>query len=373
MKKIISLALATVLIIGCCLGLASCGGGSGAPDGMKLVRGSDALGYYFYAPEEWTVSNHGDISAVYVSAIDTTSVTFVKSEMPEILTEETELAAITRYFGEEIASLSAALEPSVVSGITECNFGKEDAKADRAYEAAYTVNYDSGNNDENGNSVKVKIGIWQIFVIKGDEFFIFTFSSSKQLESSQEKSRYDRHLESVKKIVSEFKFVEKSGEEDPKKEYPTVDGYMLISDRVHTGFDFYVPLGYTPDFPTDDSQFVSASRDGITVSMGRAERPTSTPMADEYFKDQVDRIAAIAEITAEPTTSAKIHIKDNVLSEFTEYSFKYNGVEYKVYQVLAREATNQYTETYLFTYTARTDLYDANLAEAKDILARVEY
>ena len=73
------LVLSVILLIGC--------GSDGAPDGMQLVSGGPELGYYFYAPEEWTVSNTGDISSVYVSRIDTTSVSFAEIDPKSFLSK----------------------------------------------------------------------------------------------------------------------------------------------------------------------------------------------------------------------------------------------------------------------------------------------
>ena len=46
MKKTLALLLTIIIAL---LTLAGCGAGSDAPEGMQTVRGSDALGYYFYA------------------------------------------------------------------------------------------------------------------------------------------------------------------------------------------------------------------------------------------------------------------------------------------------------------------------------------
>ena len=83
MKRITAILLALNIITCSLFGLTSCGeADDGAPEGMQLVYGSDTLGYYFYGPEEWVVANLGDIACTYASKIDTTSMTFAKSEMP---------------------------------------------------------------------------------------------------------------------------------------------------------------------------------------------------------------------------------------------------------------------------------------------------
>ena len=93
MKKLgfVAIAIAILTLF------ASCGGGDDLPEGMQLVRGGDDVGYYFYAPEEWTVANNGEISAAYASKIDISSVTFAPSSAP--------MGDIASYF-ENAASFS---------------------------------------------------------------------------------------------------------------------------------------------------------------------------------------------------------------------------------------------------------------------------
>ena len=77
MKKLIALILSLTTIFLSLISLTSCGDDKDeTPEGMQLVYGGKNAGYYFYAPEEWTVSNIGAIKSAYVSRLDTTSVSF---------------------------------------------------------------------------------------------------------------------------------------------------------------------------------------------------------------------------------------------------------------------------------------------------------
>jgi len=74
MKKFCLIALIIISIFA----LASCKDTGDVPEGMQLVGGGEGKGYYFYAPEEWTVTSLGGIDAAYVSNVNTTSVTFTE-------------------------------------------------------------------------------------------------------------------------------------------------------------------------------------------------------------------------------------------------------------------------------------------------------
>ena len=80
MKKLIALILVIILTA---FPLVACKKDDGIPEGMQLVRGSDALGYYFYSPLGWIAASQGKIASSYVSTIDSTSVTLVEAKMPE--------------------------------------------------------------------------------------------------------------------------------------------------------------------------------------------------------------------------------------------------------------------------------------------------
>ena len=77
MKKSITLISLITILFALVFSLAGCSG-SDTRDGMQLVAGGESLGYYFYAPEEWTPSSVGEIKAAYISRVDPTSVSFAE-------------------------------------------------------------------------------------------------------------------------------------------------------------------------------------------------------------------------------------------------------------------------------------------------------
>ena len=231
MKRIISLLLITVMMVGAALALGSCAPASDVPGGMQLVRGSDALGYYFYSPEGWVVANQGNIAATYASKIDTSSVTFVKAEMPTV--------DIGAYFEGEIAKLPENFEAKVLKVPEECDFGKEGERADKAYKATFSYTYG-----------EYEMCSMQIYITEGEDFYIFTYTASLAKRSESE-TYYDSHLAYVNTMIEQFRFVEKSGEVgEDAPEYEKVDGYYLVSDKSVCYFDFYMPEGWTVDMST---------------------------------------------------------------------------------------------------------------------------
>lgn len=365
MKKIVSLSLVIIMVLGVCLALSACAPASDMPSGMQLAYGSEAVGYYFYVPEEWTVSNQGNIKCAYVSALDTTSVTLVKTTTPDTLTSPTatEEEAYLAYFTAECDRLPDTMECEVTLLPTACDFGTEDGRADKAYKATY--NYKYGNH---------KMGCMQIFITEGEDFYILTYTSSLATYAGED-SYYTFHLEQLNSIINNFKFVDAEGEvAEDGEDYPLVDGYYLVSDRDTTRFDLYIPETYKTDFPTAGSSFISASReDGSTITMSEATYNAAN--FDGYWDNRLSQLALVAENVSERTDKKIIDFGyDYLIGAYVEYGYTMDGVEYKVYQALVKESRNVFDQhIFVFTYTTTTDLYEANLEEAMDILMRVGF
>lgn len=349
MKKTVSILLILIMLLGAMLSLASCGRADGAPESMQLVRGSDALGYYFYAPEEWTVANHGEMATAFVSKLDTTSVSFVKVEKPDVSIED--------YYKGELERFPEGFAVTPVKeGLEECDFGQEGFRPDKAYKAVYSYKYD-----------KYSFRCMQIYVYEGEDFYIFTYTSSEDLRDG-ENSYYDSHMTSLNKVLTTFKFVDKSGEiKDEAPIYPEVDGYYLISNKNVCYFDFYMPKNYTVDFATS---MVSVSHaDGSNVNISEA---TYGGVDDNgYWKHRFEELELIADNVLASGEKFTIEMKgDNTRAVGLEYTYTFEGKDYKVYQALI--VVNNW-RGFVFTYTAEAGNYDAHLEDAKDMLARLEF
>ena len=79
MKKIGAILILIATLCASMFCLTSCSDGESLPEGMQLIAGGESLGYYFYGPEEWTVSNIGEIKSAYASRVDTSSASSLPS------------------------------------------------------------------------------------------------------------------------------------------------------------------------------------------------------------------------------------------------------------------------------------------------------
>ncbi len=359
MRKILCFVLAMVTILSV-LSLTSCKKGDGAPDGMQVLRAGSEYGYNIYAPEEWTVSNYGDIAAAYVSKLDSTSITFVKADAPE--------GELDTYFDTEMAKFP--FDITVNKRNEPTTFGNASSSF------KYTYSYTYGESE---------IGVMQIFVYNDADFYIFTYTSGLK-DKGDGVSYYESYLEKVESVINSFEFIAKSGEVS-KPNYTTDErGYILASDKSVCGFEMYVPSAYKVDY---SSGMVSVSRDdGTSINVSKA---TYTNVQKEtYWEHRLGEIEAIADKTVdsngkEVTTVKEITTLTDVTGEvFVEndgalsavkwaYAFEYTyalgGVEYHVYQVLIRDVM----DGYVYTYTAKETNYATHIDEAKSILSEIKF
>lgn len=343
MKRILA-ALIIVITLFSVLAMSSCGKNDGAPDGMQLVRGGEDVGYNFWGPEEWVVSNFGNISCTYASKIDMSSMTFAETEKPA--------GTIAEYFESEKTKFPYEITVSVNGD--DCGFGNADKLAKKY---VYTYTYKD-----------FSYTCMQIFVTNSDSFYIFTYTASNAQRNTGEDSYYNFYLEKVNEVISVFEFTGKSAAENSEAKYERDDdGYILISDEILSGFKMYVPETFKPDY---SSALVSASHaDGSNFSMAQA---TYTGVeSKDYWSARKDSINAFANNSLEEIETAKqISIKNTRWAIAYEYTYVYDNVKYHVYQI---QIVANATTGYVFTYTATEDNYNAHLNEMNKVLDKVEF
>ena len=348
MKRILATLLALALIISSLLALTSCSKSDGAPDGMALVKGGEDVGYYFYGPEEWVVSNLGSIACTYASKIDTTSMTFTKSEKPAVSVKE--------YFESEKAKFP--FEINVTVDGESCTFGNADTLATKY---VYTYTYKD-----------ISYTCMQIFVTNADSFYIFTYTANN-VAYSDEQTYYQFYLEKATAVIDAFKFTTANPTAQPEPEYVRdADGYILVSDETLAGFKMYVPDSYKVDYST--ALISVTNRDGANISMSQLTYTGVTFL--EYWQTRMDNINAFANGTCQGVRPLdKDNIETVVIAgtnnaKAYEYTYTYEGVTYHVYQVIIIENG---VNGYVFTYTADETVYDKHLEDAKKVLYKVEY
>ena len=342
------------------LSLTSCKKGDGAPDGMQVLRAGAEYGYNIYVPEEWTVSNYGDIAAAYVSKLDSTSITFAKAEAPD--------GDLDTYFDVEMAKLP--FEVTVNKRNESTAFGNASA----AFK--YTYSYTYGESE---------IGVMQIFVYNGSDFYIFTYTSGLK-DKGDGVSYYESYLEKVGNVINSFEFIAKSGNAT-EPEYKTDErGYILASNKAVCGFEMYVPNAYKVDY---SSGMVSVSRDdGSSINVSKAtytnvQKETYwehrlkeiEAIADKVLDENGESVTSVEEITSLLDVTGEVFGEnDGILSAVKwayafEYTYTLGGIEYHVYQVLVRDVM----DGYVYTYTAKEVNYAKHIEEAKSILSEIKF
>ncbi len=343
MKKI---TLFTVLIISLVLAFVSCTDGDGAPTGMKLVKGGEDVGYSFYVPSEWTVSNQGVVARAHVSSVDTTSVSVVEIATPEddALTAE---AALVDYFRADIPNFP--YEITLTANGDTCTFGNVDI----AYKFVYTFKYQN-----------INYKAMQILATYGTRSYIFTYQSSGEL-MREDTTYFDYYYDMVDKIIKEFKFTDKTVGTESAPEI--LDGYYLASDKKLSGFELYAPANSRCEY----SGGMVSIRLNESANISLAKATDTGGSVKVYYETRRDQLKSFVkdynEIEINKTEGVKLGNLTTCASY--EYSYTYNGQEYHVYQIMGVDSFSGY----VFTYTAKADAYASNLEAVMDIIEKVVF
>ena len=379
MKKTVSLILALIAVITALLGLTACQDKSDIPEGMQLVRGGDELGYYFYGPDGWVISNDGDIDCTYVTTSISVSMTFVKSVMPEgytkpVIDESTGEIPIPEWI-KNYADKQLAAFPSQMlatkSEVKATDFGN----ASEAYRVIFDYTY-------LGESYKSL----QAFVVYQENFYIFTYAALAK-ETAWIGVPYDNYLDEAELVMKNFKFVgaPKAPEATPTE--PEED-WRLVSDKSLCYFNLYLPKEYSVDKAT--SIIAASDNDGRSVSAAeirwnfgggfhtywaliKADLEAVGTDVDfttysEIGEDLPERIADSG-LTDAIITDNDLFKKDGVTVGSTTYTYKLGGVSYKATTVLVITAFKAFN----FTYVAEDGKYEGGLDTVKEIFAKMEF
>ena len=358
MKKLGRILFALILICTAVI-LTSCGKSSNAPEGMKLAYGGDECGYYFYVPEEWTVSNVGDIKSAYISRINTTSVSFVEIDPFAGNPELDDDYFFTQYFEDSLKDFPETMKPQITANGVAATFGKGEENADRAIKYVYTYEY-----------ADHKFGFMQILMRHDGRYFLFTYSAQAE-EKSEGVTYYDYYLEEkVVPIIENFRFVDQKPAETVAPEYPKdKDGYSLVTDSGLSGFEFYTPDSFKVDYSSAIISVTAA--DGSNVNMTEATG-TGTTFSD-YWNARKAELEAIFGTVTEIEVDKQISFANARTAFLYEYTFTYKGEVYHVYQILCIAGSTLQPDGYVFTYTAKETNYAAHKTEVDAMIAKVKF
>lgn len=390
MKKIVALLSLIAITVTLTFSLFSCSGDD-VPEGMQLIAGGESLGYYFYGPEEWTISNIGSVKSAYASRVDSSSISLTEVYPVDFLPDGVEGADeyfFDSYFKNSLSEFPN--EPKVSNPDGEnIIFGKEGEAADKAKKYTYTYEYFDYTAGKTFN-----FGFMQILLKKAERYYIFTFSASMAERNATGKSYYSFYLGDDEKpgkiydVINNFRFVEKSGDDKAdgglKKDS---DGYILISDEELCGFNMYVPDGFNKDYA---SAIVSATHsDGSNVNMTEANGTNEN--VNSYMLRRFGELDSIVDDikyelhydedgkpALDPNGKEVIAYKtikfgNAEAANAYEYSFTYNGEVYKVYQVIVIDGWTLSYKGYVFTYTAKEANYSSHLDEISKIIDKVRF
>ena len=177
-------------------------------------------------------------------------------------------------------------------------------------------------------------------------------------------------------MIGAFKTVKPAGETVADPEYvKDEDGYILVSDRVLSGFDLYVPGDYKVDYA---SGAVGVSKGTTTRTVTEISYNALT--LEEYVMNRItDLRKLVGEVKS--TSGAKIEKSEDIartsltartdVTIFTyEYTYSYRGVDYTVYQALISPDRSEF---FAFTLTASNEDYAALSSEIKAILDKLVF
>jgi hypothetical protein len=347
-----------ILMLVLALSLSSCKKDD-LPEGMQLVCGGEEYGYNFYAPEEWTVSNVGEIKSAFASRVDSTSISFAEvfGEHFNKSDKTDEEYFFSDYFNDSLSGF--AITPTVTISGEAFEFGTEENKADRVLKYAFNYEYKSH-----------KFGFLQLFIKEGDRYFILTYTALLE-ERSDGKTYYEYHTERLTSVINNFEFITYAPAADnTEEEIKDADGYILVSDKSLCGFELFVPEGFKKDYA---SAIVSASHeDKSNITLTEA---TSTGVAITDYWEK--RKADIEAITGSTVTEIKVNEPaklGNANTAFSyEYTFVYNNEVYHIYQVLAIEGPLLLQKGYVLTFTAKEEVYSTHIDEILKTAEKVNF
>ena len=353
MKKL----LVSIILILSIFALVSCDGGADIPDGMQLVAGGEGEGYYFFAPEEWIISNVGNIKAAYISRVNLTSVSFAEVKLQD--EKNNAEYFFGEYFNATLPELQSKEGFTLLKNGENASFGIGEYAADSA--KRYVFSYKHGDFD---------FTFMQIIMQEGDRFFIFTYSAQSSGEEGVTPN-YEKYLEKAQAVIENFRFTTKTGVSEAPEYTVDEDGYKLISDKRLSGFDLFVPRDFECDF---SSAIVSATHpDGSSVNLTEA---TATGIsATKYWETRKAELEKVFSEVTEIKRDEKTKLGNNSSSLYGdwayayEYTFLHEGEYYHVYQILAINGSNGY----VFTYTAKEASYLAHFDEVLKIIEKVKF
>ena len=412
MKK----AIAFILVFISTLSLFACKKND-APKGMQLARGSEYMGYCFYVPEEWTVSNLPGISTSYVSTITSTSVSFAEINATEFEYNPDEISAkdyfLTKYFykaAEQFPTAPTSVSknedgsypPIAAENCSEVSeYQDAEHRADAAKKYVFQYKYQSGENI-------YTYRFTQIYIVKGERYYIIQYFGTAEkfeldgtkIEKFQNQYENDTYIEKFYECVKNLKFFSTPAKNPQVNEGHPAE-FAVVSDKKLAGFIMEAPTTFKVDISNAVVSLTASDGANVTVTkavglnqnandymMQRKEEllqiVTDFEWITEYAKDENGEI--VLDDNDNPVLSYNEHALGNLpkrdnqynWSLVFEYTYTYGGERYRVLQILATDVSAadlvlSQAKGYVFTYTAKESIYAQHKAEVDEMIKRIEF
>ena len=364
MKKLSALFLLLITVL---LFATSCSQGDGAPEGLEVIIDGDD-GFVLYGPEGWTniTAGYSKDKRVYGSKLSNTSktsMTFIEAEMPTLDYNE--------YYNAELAKFPVAYAATTVRAPEKASFGN----ASEAYRVIYSFKHEAYSY-ESGEDELIDFTTLQFYIKNGGRFYIFTYTAKGSADD--EMGDYLKYLDLIYKAVESFEFTSPSGNSGAPDYEEDSDGYLLVSDKVLSGFECYIPKDFSV-INSSGSLDVSVS-EGAAFSLSKISSASAKGFVDYFdtriteLSETVTDINVIArELTnvGESSGTKKIVLGDlgeSAVMAF-EYTYRFEGKDYHVYQVMGMNSVN----AFVFTYTSLEGEYASHLNAIDTVLSKIKF
>lgn len=344
-KRLLALLLALLSLLPMAY-LAACtqpeDGGVSVPSGMKNAT-AGAEGYLFFVPDGWLVERVGNVTVASISAYS--SVTFSLAVFPS------ERSAV-EYF--------TASRPDVEQQLSDFALAEDGEKVSVGGVAAVRYVF-------SGKYVEDKLyHVMQYITKKDGHLYVFTYTAND--------SEFDSYKTAIETAVGHFRFTEKplnTPTPVPPADDAAPAGMQLISDSTIHAFSLYVPQGWTVD-----------TRGGVCGAYFDADR-ASVSLTCMYPPSGVRTLYDFFEVLQ--PIYGRIYQNYTVLSKAKEGDpvTKIGGYDGAVYLMQGESGGEVFkikqvnfvrdSHIYVFTYTARADVFDAHMAEVDGIIAAITF
>ncbi len=346
MKKVLALLLllAAVLSLAACNGAAP-GGDEEIPEGMKIAE--EGEGYTLFVPEDWVVETSTGITMAYVSTVDPSNVTLLRTASD---------MAPAAYFAAHEATLRTVLEGyTLLEARDDTTFGGETASL-----RVYT-----------GKVAGVEYKYMQFLVAKAGTITLFTYTARTEIPSG-DVSYYDRYVDKVLAMADAFAFRGEAAEalpEEPEEVIKNEDGLYLVSDPEVSRYALYAPEGWgidlrngTTSISKDEAVVTVAYEIPMEASIGDIWEARSATFAELYEDFTV--VEAECSRPAETVEEVEVWLDGHQAARYV-YTFTHAGVRYKTQKLLTLDGLYAYA----ITYTARAEAYDTHKADFDAMIA----